>query len=707
MHNIWAQQEEPHISQDSISKDFDRASDLFEQNRYGESIEIYTRVLDYAIRYKHTTLEADTYSMLGNNYYEINKKDDTLVFYYLFKARDIFLREKNDVNLIGIYNDIGGTYSDFDQLEKSNEYLNKALKLAKEIGFYDEMIYPLSNIASNEIFKENKYKVGIKNSFKVLHLIDSLKVYESQPIVGYTYLELSYGYFKIGDKDKHLLYFNKCLDFSKKNKHIGVLEELYDENAELYFEDKNYKKAYSLVKESMVIKDSLNTLKEYEKAKQIEANSFISENKEKLLLVKKENEFQEITIKKSKGFTILFALLAFGLLVSLYFIYRKNKELKLAKEEAEKLSKVKSNFYSEISHELRTPLYAVIELSKLLLNENVNSSQKEYLESLNFSGNHLLSLINNVLELNKIESGELRILSTEFKLKNLISNIIDSLEFALNNSHNKIHVNYDKNIPDILLGDSLKLSQVFINLISNAIKFTRNGNIYITTKLINNLEDKVTVFFEVKDDGVGISKENQIKVFEEFFQEDLKIEKSYKGTGLGLSIVKTILTAMNSEITIESKIDKGAIFRFEIDFLKNEKSFLVEKKKEVCLKNLLTKNILIVDDNKINQLVTKKILDKLGIKSKTVDSGSKAISIVKEEHFDCILMDLYMPGLDGYETTSLIRAFNKDIAIVAFTAASTDRVESKITNFEMNGLIMKPFIESDFIETISRAIIKP
>ena len=442
------------------------------------------------------------------------------------------------------------------------------------------------------------------------------------------------------------------------------------------------------------------------KNKKIEADSFILENKKQLALAKKEQEFQRAIISKGIIFTLLLAFISLSLFVSLYLIYIKNKKYKIAKVKAEQLSKVKSNFYSEISHELRTPLYAVIELSRLLLKENINRKHKEYLESLNFSGNHLLSLINNVLELNKVESGNLELQILNFKLKNLINSVAESLEYAMQDSHNTIHMVYDDTIPEYLNGDSLKLSQLFINLISNAIKFTNNGNIYVTTKLIDKTDSNVKIYFEIKDDGIGISKEKQSKIFEEFYQEHNENKNSYHGTGLGLPIVKRILTAMNSDILIESEVNKGCKFSFEIDF-----SYQINTKLNIVAPDVLSQdmegmNFLIVDDNKINQLVTKKVLDQLDIKSKSVNSGEEALVLFKKERFDCILMDLHMPGgIDGYETTKRIRLEDSKVPIIALTAASTEEVENKIYDFKMNAYVSKPFIASDFVETMHRCII--
>lgn len=448
-------------------------------------------------------------------------------------------------------------------------------------------------------------------------------------------------------------------------------------------------------------KDSIASINESEKET---AFYKIKVQEEKNNFVKKEENIHDTKIKGAQIYNLLLAVFSLILLFSAYWIYKKNKQLELAKAKAENSSKIKSNFYSEISHELRTPLYAVIELSNLLLKENVSAKHKEYIESLKFSGNHLMALINNILELNRVESGKVKLQKIDFNLKNLVNNIIDSLDYALKDSNNSIDFKYDDTIPSSITGDSLKVSQILINLISNAIKFTTDGHIEIVINKLESLEDEVKLFFKVSDNGSGISKDNQNQVFEDYYQENSNNEKSYKGTGLGLSIVKRILTAMGSEINVISKKNEGATFFFELNFNISEKDKLPTIIYKSQLEYIKNSTFLIVDDNKINQLVTGKILDSLQIKSKKVDSGAKAIALVKAEKFDCILMDLHMPVLDGYETTKLIREFNKTTPILALTAATKDEVETKAILYGMDDYILKPFILKEFVDTVTKAI---
>lgn len=692
-------------SVDYMYEEIDKALQLCKQNKYGEAIEISAKVLDYSIASKDDQLRARTYNVLGNAYFLV--KNDSLAFDYLFKSRDLFVKLKDTSRCIIAYNNIGVTYRAYNNIEKSSSFFKKSLELARKSNSPKETVYPLFNIGVNYTRRDDERLNDYKKSLLYVKEAEGLaqEFYNEKAIKGEIIEFLSHLYYKLNDYEKSIEYYNKTITFSKKHNYLNILSNAYFNKANNDEAQGDFEKAYHALNEHLKVKDSLYSMHQYEKAKQIEVDNFLRESEIKLKLIEKEKAVQDSVIIK---FQIYNTVLVFFIIALLFFALwgnSKNKELKLAKEKAEYLSKVKSEFYSEISHELRTPLYAVIELSGLLLKENVNVKHKEYLESLKFSGNHLMSLINNVLELNKVESGKMKIQFLDFDLKQLISNIIESLEYALRDSNNTINLKYDDSIPKLLVGDSLKLSQVLINLITNAIKFTNNGHIDVVINKVKEVDEKVNIYFKVSDNGLGISIEKQAQIFEDFYQENAKNFKSYKGTGLGLSIVKRILLAMKSDISVISKENEGATFLFELEFIKSEKTDMPVTTYQDQSHDIENYTILIVDDNKINRLVTRKVLDQLKIKSKTVNSGYEAIRIVKEEKFDCVLMDLHMPELDGYETTKVIRDFNTKIPIVALTAASTEEVESKISDYDMDGYIMKPFFIADFVESINKAIL--
>lgn len=687
---------------DSINKVATKAFTLCHKSKYAEAVKIAKDILQYANLKENDSIKAKAYSILGWSYPMLGEPARGLD--YLSKTKEIYMKLKDTTRLIFADNDLGIYYRDLDSMKISNAYFEKAMHLAKIYKNNDMLLYPAYNLGLNFSAFQKDYERAVEYLELSESLAKTSKCAKNKRIVADIYEALGYVYHKLKRREDSKRSYERCLEYSKEHGYLEVIANVYWTKAELYKEENEYEKSNEMLYRYIDVNDSIIKVANYEKVKKIEAEYFIKENQTKLQFVENEKALQETAIRKTKRYNLILIVLSLILFLNMCWIFKKNKVLKLAKDKAESMSRVKSDFYSEISHELRTPLYAVIELSSLLLRENISVKHKEYLESLKFSGNHLMSLINNVLQLNKVESGTMKVQRLEFDLRNLVSNIIDSLEYALRDSNNSISLKYGDNIPKLLIGDSLKLSQVLINLISNAIKFTNNGHIDVIVNQVEGTDVFSKIYFRVSDNGLGISVEKKAQVFEDFYQEGLKNKTSYKGTGLGLSIVKRILTAMGSSIHVISKENEGATFFFELTFEKSSKAYTPISVYRDQLEQIKGCYILIVDDNKINQLVTRKILDQLGIKSQTVDSGIKAINTVQEQNFDCILMDLHMPELDGYETTRLIRGFNKNIGIVALTAATAEDVESKIESFDIDGYVLKPFMMDEFVETIYKAV---
>ncbi|MEM7185072.1 MAG: response regulator [Bacteroidota bacterium] len=386
----------------------------------------------------------------------------------------------------------------------------------------------------------------------------------------------------------------------------------------------------------------------------------------------------------------------------------KNSELQLAKEKAEKASLAKAQFLSTITHELRTPLYAVTGLTHLLLEEDPKPHQKEHLNSLKFSGEYLLSLINNILDLNKLEANKVEIEKTAFSLKKRANDVLIALKKSADDRNNNLHFEFDETIPSKLLGDPLKLSQILINLIGNSLKFTQNGDIHVRIKKLAENGDRTSIRFEIEDNGVGISRKKQKSIFETFSQASLQINRKFGGTGLGLSIVKNLLELMGSKIHLESQLGKGSKFWFDVSFAISEEvnettnpNNIIYDVDYVALEN---KDILVVEDNKINQMITKKILEKNKMKCLVADNGSDAVALVKQHHFDVVLMDIHMPGISGIEATQEIRKFNKELPIIALTAVTIDENLDDFYRAGFNEIIPKPFKTEEFFEKIYRTL---
>lgn len=387
-------------------------------------------------------------------------------------------------------------------------------------------------------------------------------------------------------------------------------------------------------------------------------------------------------------------------------LLKKNSELQLAKDNAEKAMKAKAQFLSTVTHELRTPLYAVTGLTHLLMEENPSESQKEHLKSLKFSGDYLLTFINDILQVNKIEARKLAVEKAPLNLKKVLNDVVNSLTQTSKENNNKINLNIDSGIPEKLVGDYLKMSQVFINLISNALKFTKDGIVEISAKILEENDEQQNILFEIKDNGIGISREMQENIFDSFSQGSVQINRKYGGTGLGLTIVKSLLELLESDIQLESKLGEGSTFRFPLILDKlapeavNTDTAIQEK---TDLKNRKFK-VLLVEDNKINQVITKKIIAKQNMTCDIADDGYQAIDFARSNRYDFILMDIHMPGISGVEATKEIRKFDVSTPIIALTAISLDDNKGDFLKDGFNEVISKPFDPEVFYQKISNIL---
>jgi len=501
-----------------------------------------------------------------------------------------------------------------------------------------------------------------------------------------------------------------------------LLVENHRINSQILIAEKRGTQAEEELKFYLHQKDSLKQIHLKAIERGIQAESAIGDLKETIAsqqddLTKKD---KSLFLGKLTGWLSIALILILSLLtLSLYknnnlrakaneLLQDKNTELQEAKENAEKASQAKALFLSTITHELRTPMYTVTGLTHLLLEEDPKPEQKEHLNSLKFSGEYLLSLINNILDLNKLEANKVEIEKVPFHLKKRIDGVLTALKKSAEAKNNTIHYEYDTSLPNEVIGDSLKISQILINLISNSIKFTENGTIWVRVKNAEKNAKKVVVHFEVEDTGDGISKKKQNTIFESFSQGSLQINRKYGGTGLGLSIVKNLLELMGSKIFLESKLGEGSKFWFNINYdIAEDKGLETNLNDiEVVFENTLfdNKTVMIVEDNKINQMITKKILEKKKMVCTVVDNGMDAIKYAKEEDFDIILMDIHMPGISGIEATKKIREFNKTVPIIALTAITIEENLEDFYKAGFNEFIPKPFKAEDFFEKINRVL---
>lgn len=362
------------------------------------------------------------------------------------------------------------------------------------------------------------------------------------------------------------------------------------------------------------------------------------------------------------------------------------------KKLAEQAMDAKQQFLSNMSHEIRTPLNAIIGFTKVVLKTNLDEKQKEYLNAIKVSGDALIVLINDILDLAKVEAGKMTFEEIPFKLKDSISSMLHLFETKLVKKKIDLVKHYDSSIPEVLLGDPIRLHQIILNLVSNAIKFTSQGKITFSVKLKHETTNAATLEFIIEDTGIGIAEDKLDSIFNNFQQASQGTTRLYGGTGLGLAIVKQLVLAQEGSLQVKSKVNEGSVFSFSLSFKKTEQK--VENKVEPQIK-IEEKSehvrILVAEDVTLNQLLIKTLLKEFGFEAVIAGNGKIAIEKLESQNFDLILMDLQMPEMNGYEATKHIReTLKSQIPIIALTADVTTADVEKCRSYGMNDYVSKP-----------------
>ncbi|WP_417558873.1 ATP-binding protein [Mesoflavibacter zeaxanthinifaciens] len=369
-----------------------------------------------------------------------------------------------------------------------------------------------------------------------------------------------------------------------------------------------------------------------------------------------------------------------------------NKQLNIERKKAEKASLAKTEFLSNMSHEIRTPLHAILGFIDLLKDSNLKKSDKEYLNLMSKSSSNLLNIVNDILDIDKIESGKLELTQVKFNPYQKIIELIEVNQFLFIQKDLYLKGQY-KNIQNkLVLGDESKFIQVVNNILKNGLKFTNNGGVTLTYNEEITNDNKLQVNISIEDTGIGIPKDRLNTIFERFTQLENSVKKQYEGSGLGLAICKIFIKMMGGEISVESTPNKGTTFNFYLKYpildIQKEENVKFENQKDINLKNL---NVLIIDDNKLNIIVLKKILEDFGVKADSANNGKVGLKKFKEKNYQLIFMDIHMPEMDGWETTKKIRELNKDVIIFGLSANVTTEAIDKALESGMNNYLSKPF----------------
>lgn len=707
-------QEKGTVSSDSLEKLDEFLTEALENYDYSTTIDYSAKLIDLASRKDNDLYMYRGYRFLGITYQNLSDSFRSKENYT--KALEYAIRTKNDTLLMGAYNNLGNVYSEnLSTVEKGLEYYDKAIEYGKRLDNYRGIRTPLINKGWTHL-DAGQYEKAYPYLVQTRDLLGE----EPERLIQSQLLTLFGKYYSgIGDMEKATELFQRSMEIVERDSLVIAGSFVYEEYATMLFKTGEYEEAYRALKKHQEFE---NQNFEQEKIHQMEAayaRFGIEESNKKLELAQREQEFKDEVIAKTRQVSVILVISVGVMLLFLILLFRnnrirrkligqlkeKNNELVLAKEEAERLSLLKTRFFSTVSHELRTPLYGVVGLTSLLLEDNKNEKQVEDLNSLKFSADYLLALINDVLQMNKMESRLVHLEDNPFNLEKLLRGIVKSFEFTRKQNDNEILLEIDDEIPRNMIGDSVRLSQVIMNLAGNAIKFTERGRIWIKADLVRREKNTCLIHFEIGDTGIGIPENKQQEIFEEFSQ--LRSNNfNYQGTGLGLPIVKKLLGLFESRIHLESKEGKGSVFNFNIQFEEGE---TLEENSITpdSLPEDMKRTALIVDDNRINQVVTRRILEKRDFQCEVAGDGFKAVEMLMEKTFDLVLMDVNMPGMSGMETTVKVREFNKEIPILALTAVEVDEMREEILGSGMNDIIVKPYDTHQFFSTVFKNLLTP
>lgn len=654
------------------------------QKHYASAIYFFKQAIEIGLEKKDQDILANAYNNLAICYQE--QKQPAKALDYFMQVYEIDKAQNIPGNLALSYNNLGVIESDLGNYAKAKEWLFAALDAKRSI---DEF-------------------TGLAN----------------------TYINLAHVYLKMQQVDSAMYFAGLAIKDARATQAYPLLADAYRVYSELLEKKNDLPHALQYRKLEQELKDSLSLSENQQLLQQHEEDFQTLMEEKSLMEVQAEAETSSL-----KNLLVLaaFVLVLLVVVFLAYYVVKvrhantdlqlkqkkievqnkilqvKNIEVLQAKEAAEEAASIKGQFISTISHEIRTPLNAIIGVSNLLQSGNPKPDQLENLNILKISSENLLQLVNNILDFSKLEAGKLQLESIEFNLRGLVYDVKELFSIKAQEKGIDLMVNYDDKIPNILKGDPLRLNQLLINLVNNAIKFTDSGFVRIDVNIQLSTINHALVYFEVSDSGIGIPLAKQSQIFQSFTQADSNTTRKFGGTGLGLSICKRILENLNSKLQLESEVGEGSRFFFTLNFEVSRSASLGKSSKTASFEDSIRgKRILVVEDNMMNIMVIRQFLQKWGVQTDIALNGREGYKRLQEENYDAVLMDIHMPEMDGIEATKLIRLMpderKRNVPIIALTAENEMQFRQKVYEVGMNDYIFKPFNPDDLRERLGYAL---
>ena len=638
---------------------------LFSGNEDIDAREIY-RILNFAIRSKNDVLKEEVHSLYRSYLMENIHFQELKDFYQTDYPEELeFVKKTDYVSYLRIMSSI----FEIDQQPDSAE---KCFERAETL---------ILNHPNKHLIAKFYYRYG--------------QFYERQR-----------------DSAKAIAKYLISMDYAREAGFMPFILESSLRLEELYASLGDFKKAYLYSKANITLNNDINKMANRDDLLRLEIKK---EDELRQLALEKQELANQAILNKEKNRTTISIIAVFVLLIVVFgfwsrirYVRNVNLLLKKAKVKAEQSERFKQQFLANMSHEIRTPMNAILGMSNLMLETVIDDRQKNYLEAIKSSCENLLVIINDVLDLSKLEAGKMELEKIPFDLQRQVQLVYDTLRFKAEEKGLHCETNTAEDVPNMIIGDPSRLNQVLINLCGNAIKFTEKGSVSLTIEKVQGTE--ATIRFIIKDSGIGVEQSQIDQLFTSFHQADASTSRKYGGTGLGLSISKTLVDLQDGSIEVKSELGVGSEFIVTIPYGKVNEDLVVNIPKAASeVKKVLDgMRILVAEDNKFNQIVVNDTLENMivNVVVDIAENGKLAIELLEKNDYDVILMDVNMPEMDGHEATKYIRknmtGKKKDIPIIALTASVLKSEVDKCMSSGMNEYIPKPFKQEELLAALNK-----